>query len=690
MAVFINLMDISICGINNAPTFDTRKVWDCSLQDDDICRIKFVVEPFMSMTYYKLGEEKRKLVGYRAYFDTSRRLEFYNHSLKINKQTLNQPITSDGEFRPLITINGHMPGPTIIARENQMLHITVYNELPNIEGISIHWHGMHQKGTSNMDGVAFITQYPILAYQNYTYKFKAFPAGTHWYHAHSGAHRTDGLYGALIVNNAIPGLYDLDLPQNHTLLLMDWQKDPSIDLFYQIRSSLSFWYGMNQKFTDTVGVDGTQIGPIPFWSGIINDKGRHYNINGGPNLADLNTFSVSHGSRYRFRLIGAQALYAYKFSVQNHKLTVIATDGNRINNITNVDYVIVNTGERYDVVINANQNPKKYWILAETLEVNSNRGFLGNNPISCHRAEAILQYEGADSFDIYQSNPRTWSCSTSSKCRFVNCPYHPSSQANYECINVDQFDSPDDEQIDDSIYNPIKTIFYDFGFDGEASTRGSSVDGINFRFPSYLPHTKDFIDHNQKCLGRGCDHDGGIDHCACTQVIDINDVKEGQSVELVITNRPSNTFAGHRESSHPVHLHGHSFHIVKLGYPQYDKDGTYSSPNQEIECVKHEGTGECNHFITVDRTTDGQTTRVQSVRWTNDTPPADIGGNLSYVKKDTVIVPYGGYAVIRFIVDNPGWWFLHCHIEIHQLEGMSVVIEELQSGQGNNYVCKSQ
>ena len=473
----------------------------------------------------------------------------------------------------------------------------------------------------------------------------------------------------------------MDLPQSHTLLLMDWQEDASIDLFYQIRSSLSFWYDVNQKFTDTVGVDGTQIAPIPFWSGIINDKGRHFNTSGTPNNADLNTFTVQHGLRYRFRLIGAQALYAYKFSIQSHKLTVIATDGNRINSIANVDYVIVNTGERYDVVVYANQQVRKYWILAETLEVdNGNRVF--NNPISRHRAEAILQYEDATLFRGSDSFiPYTWECTTFNKCRFVNCPYHPNSQADHECINVDQFSNPEDVTIDNSIHYPIKTLFYNFGFDGEKTTRGSSVDGINFRFPTHLPRTKEFIDDDHMCPGRGCDHDGDIDHCACTQVIDINDVKEGQSVELVITNRPTNNYNGNTEASHPVHLHGHTFHVVKLGYPQYNMDGTYSSPNQDVECVKHEVTGEeCNHFITVNRISAGQTTRVQSVRWTNDTPPADIDYRNLYAKKDTVIIPYGGYAVIRFTVDNPGWWFLHCHIEIHQLEGMSAVIKELQSG----------
>ena len=44
--------------------------------------------------------------------------------------------------------------------------------------------------------------------------------------------------------------------------------------------------------------------------------------------------------------------------------------------------------------------------------------------------------------------------------------------------------------------------------------------------------------------------------------------------------------------------------------------------------------------------------------------------------KDTVMVPYGGYVVVYFKADNPGYWFLHCHIEVHQLEGMGVVIRE--------------
>ena len=87
-----------------------------------------------------------------------------------------KPIQADGKCRLIITINAQMPGPTIIAYEGQTLNIIVYNELKNDEGISIHWHGMHQVGTPEADGVSYITQCPILALHYFTYRFRDFPS----------------------------------------------------------------------------------------------------------------------------------------------------------------------------------------------------------------------------------------------------------------------------------------------------------------------------------------------------------------------------------------------------------------------------------------------------------------------------------------------------------------------------------
>ena len=46
------------------------------------------------------------------------------------------------------------------------------------------------------------------------------------------------------------------------------------------------------------------------------------------------------------------------------------------------------------------------------------------------------------------------------------------------------------------------------------------------------------------------------------------------------------------------------------------------------------------------------------------------------IRKDTIIVPSGGYVVIRIVADNPGVWFLHCHIELHANDGMAMYINE--------------
>jgi FtsP/CotA-like multicopper oxidase with cupredoxin domain len=46
------------------------------------------------------------------------------------------------------------------------------------------------------------------------------------------------------------------------------------------------------------------------------------------------------------------------------------------------------------------------------------------------------------------------------------------------------------------------------------------------------------------------------------------------------------------------------------------------------------------------------------------------------VLKDTVIVPSGGYVVVRFPATTPGIWFLHCHIDMHSNDGMAMVLHQ--------------
>ncbi|KAH1039343.1 hypothetical protein J1N35_041086 [Gossypium stocksii] len=34
-------------------------------------------------------------------------------------------------------------------------------------------------------------------------------------------------------------------------------------------------------------------------------------------------------------------------------------------------------------------------------------------------------------------------------------------------------------------------------------------------------------------------------------------------------------------------------------------------------------------------------------------------------KRNTVKVPSGGWVAIRFLINNLGVWFMHCHLEVH-------------------------
>ena len=46
------------------------------------------------------------------------------------------------------------------------------------------------------------------------------------------------------------------------------------------------------------------------------------------------------------------------------------------------------------------------------------------------------------------------------------------------------------------------------------------------------------------------------------------------------------------------------------------------------------------------------------------------------ILRDTVSVPAQGWARIRFVADNPGVWFLHCHIDWHLEAGLAAYFIE--------------
>lgn len=73
--------------------------------------------------------------------------------------------------RPVIGINNQWPCPTIHVDTGDEVVVHIHNDLGN-ETSTMHWHGLYQEETNNMDGPAMVTQCPILPGSSYTYQFK--------------------------------------------------------------------------------------------------------------------------------------------------------------------------------------------------------------------------------------------------------------------------------------------------------------------------------------------------------------------------------------------------------------------------------------------------------------------------------------------------------------------------------------
>lgn len=269
----------------------------------------------------------------------------------------------------ILAINGMLPGPTIRAKEGDEISVTLCNNLS--EPTTIHWHGMHQRGTWFMDGVANISQVPIPPGGCYTYRFMAYPAGTYWYHSHTGVQYNDGLFGPLIVEEK-ENPYQADYDYDRIIMINDWFHIPAEQILANLKKGTYMHMGM--------GTEGMpDVGDVPFESALINGKGRF-----DPRSESLlETYEVTAKDRIRFRIINASSTYAFRFAIDGHKLSVIATDG-VLTKPQQVDSLIIDVGERYDVIVNADEPAADYWIRAQTLEENKENSVL-----------AVLRYTGA-------------------------------------------------------------------------------------------------------------------------------------------------------------------------------------------------------------------------------------------------------------------------------------------------------
>lgn len=205
-------------------------------------------------------------------------------------------VAPDGFSRTALTINGTIPGPTIIADWGDTVVVHVTNSLSSWEnGTSIHFHGIRQNYTNQMDGVVSITQCPTAPGDSMTYTWRATQYGSTWYHSHIGLQAWEGVFGGILINGPATADYDED---KGILFLNDWTHDTADQLYQSAQVS-------GPPTLDNGLINGTNT---------YNDTGYRFNT------------SVTSGSTYLLRLVNGAIDTHFKFSIDNHTLTVIASD----------------------------------------------------------------------------------------------------------------------------------------------------------------------------------------------------------------------------------------------------------------------------------------------------------------------------------------------------------------------------
>ncbi|KAG6888301.1 hypothetical protein C0995_009300 [Termitomyces sp. Mi166 len=300
---------------------------------------------------------------------TASSLFLHTRAITLDLTIKNKVISPDGFTRSSVLAGGVFPGPPIIAKKGDNFRINVIDKLTDatmLRSTSIHWHGIRQHNTNWADGTAFVTQCPIAANDSFLYDFTVpDQVGTYWYHSHLSTQYCDGLRGALVIydpDDPYTHLYDID-DESTILTLADWYHAPATQ----------------------ITVDGVPLTPS---STLINGKGRW---TGSPANTSLAVINVKKGTRYRFRIIAMSCDPNFTFSIDNHNMTIIEADGEYTDPLI-VDELQIFAGQRYSVVITANQPVGNYWIRANP-DPRGVPGFDGG------RNSAIFRYSGAPNRD---------------------------------------------------------------------------------------------------------------------------------------------------------------------------------------------------------------------------------------------------------------------------------------------------
>lgn len=244
-----------------------------------------------------------------------------------------------GNMRRIITCNGEFPWPDVQVQKGDTVQVYLTNGFDD-KNTSLHFHGLFQPGTNQMDGPEMVTQCPIGPGQTFLYNFTVTEQhGSYWYHSHTSGQYMDGMRGLFIIHDPdYPYKQGKDYDQEVAITLNEWYHKTSYEL---LPSFLN-------KFNPT----GAE--PIP----------QNFLMNNTRNV----TWEVQPDTTYLVRLINIGGFVSYYFYIEDHELEVIEVDGVPVEkNSTNMIYISV--AQRYTFLLRTKSDTSKNYAIMQLCDV---------------------------------------------------------------------------------------------------------------------------------------------------------------------------------------------------------------------------------------------------------------------------------------------------------------------------------
>ncbi|KAL8417408.1 hypothetical protein RB596_007507 [Gaeumannomyces avenae] len=202
---------------------------------------------------------------------------------------------------------------------------------------------VRQMNNNINDGVGGVTECPIPpGGGTRTYELLATQYGTGWYHSHFLVQYGNGLLGAMAVRGPASANYDVDLG---AYTIADWYYDGADEIAERVANPA------------TPAMPGVPWSPPPSDNLLFN--GTNVAARGGGGRYART--ALQQGSVHLLRLVNPSVDSSYSVSLTGHSLTVVAADYVPVAP-RSVSSVFVGIGQRYDVLVHADQVPGDYFL----------------------------------------------------------------------------------------------------------------------------------------------------------------------------------------------------------------------------------------------------------------------------------------------------------------------------------------